>query len=81
MAITSEKIEGSVISVDIVSSNIKGASFNTQTSILIITFNYGGIYEYAGVPWELFTKFRMSESQGAFFNAHIKTKYTHKKLN
>lgn len=81
MAITSEKIEGSVISVDIVSSNIKSASFNTQTSILIITFNYGGIYEYVGVPWELFTKFRMSDSQGSFFNTHIKTKYEHKKLN
>ena len=81
MAITSEKIEGSVISVDIVSSNIKSASFNTQTSILIITFNYGGIHEYVGVPWELFTKFRMSDSQGSFFNAHIKTKYEHKKLN
>lgn len=81
MAITSEKIEGKIISVDIVSSNIKGATFNTETSVLQITFNYGGIYQYEGIPWELFAKFRMSDSQGSFFNTHIKTKYAHKKMN
>ena len=81
MAIISEKIEGKIIKVDIKSSNIKMASYNTETSVLTIVFNNGNIYEYADVPWELFTKFRMADSQGAFLNASIKSKYKYKKVD
>jgi len=81
MAIISEQIIGKLIHVDIKSTNIKSATYNTETSLLTIVFNNGSIYEYADVPWELFTKFRMSDSQGAFLNANIKTKYTFKKVS
>lgn len=81
MAIISEKIEGKVIQVDIKSTNIKTAIYNTETSLLTIVFNNGSIYEYEGVPWELFTKFRMSDSQGSFLNSNIKTKYKFKKVS
>ena len=80
MAIISEKIDGKLIHVDIKSSNIKSTSYNTETSLLTIVFNNGSIYEYSDVPWELFTKFRMADSQGAFLNSNIKPKYTFKKL-
>lgn len=81
MAIISERIEGKLIHVDIKSSNIKSATYNTETSLLTVVFNNGSIYEYEGVPWELFTKFRMADSQGAFLNANIKNKYSFKKFN
>jgi hypothetical protein len=81
MAIISERIEGKLIHVDIKSSNIKSATYNTETSLLTIVFNNGSIYEYENVPWELFTKFRMADSQGAFLNANIKNKYSFKKFN
>lgn len=81
MAIISERIEGKLIHVDVKSSNIKSATYNTETSLLTIVFNNGSIYEYEGVPWELFTKFRMADSQGAFLNANIKNKYSFKKFN
>jgi hypothetical protein len=81
MAIISEKIEGKVIQVDIKSTNIKSAVYNTETSLLTIVFNNGSIYEYEGVPWELFTKFRMSDSQGSFLNSNIKPKYKFKKIS
>lgn len=81
MAIISEKIDGKLIQVDIKSTNIKSALYNTETSLLTIVFNNGSIYEYEGVPWELFTKFRMSDSQGSFLNANIKPKYSFKKVN
>lgn len=81
MAIISERIEGKLIHVDVKSSNIKSATYNTETSLLTIMFNNGSIYEYEGVPWELFTKFRMADSQGAFLNANIKNKYSFKKFN
>jgi len=81
MDIISEKIEGKVIQVDIKSTNIKSAVYNTETSLLTIVFNNGSIYEYEGVPWELFTKFRMSDSQGSFLNSNIKPKYKFKKIS
>lgn len=81
MAILSEKIEGSLIEVDINSSNLKSAKYNTETELLEIKFVNGAIYEYKNVPWAQFTKFRLAESQGKFFNANIAKKYDYKKIS
>lgn len=80
MAIISEKIDGKIINVDVTSSNIKNANYNTETEVLTITFNNGSIYEYNKVPWETFVKFRMSESQGKFFNTSISRTFEYKRI-
>ncbi len=80
MAIISEKIEGKEILVEIKSSNIKSAKYNTETENFTITFNTGGIYEYYKVPWQKFTKFRLSESQGKYFNENIAKAHNYSKL-
>jgi hypothetical protein len=80
MSISSEKINGKVIEVEIKSSNLKSASYNTETEDLTITFNNGFVYEYSKVPWSLFTKFRMADSQGKFFNLNIAKKYNYKRI-
>jgi lysyl-tRNA synthetase class 2 len=79
MSIITEKIEGKVISVTINSSNIRGASYNSENETLTIEFTSGSIYEYYKVPWNIFTKFRLSESQGKFFNASISKTYKYAK--
>lgn len=79
MSITSEKIEGTVITVTINSSNLKVASYDTETKTLTTTFNNGSIYDYYEVPWDIFTKLRSAESQGKYFTANIKEKYKFKK--
>lgn len=80
MGIISEKIEGVVIEVVVNSTNIKTAKYNTESKILLIEFNNGSLYEYNGVPWEIFTKFRMSESQGKYFSTNISRLYPYKKI-
>lgn len=80
MAIISEKIEGVVIDVVVNSSNIKTAKYNTESKNLLVEFNNGSLYEYNDVPWEKFTKFRMSESQGKFFSTNISRAYPYKKI-
>lgn len=80
MGIISEKIEGEVINVTISSSNLKSASYDTKSEDLTVTFNNGGIYVYNKVPWDVFTKFRMSDSQGKFFNANIARTYKYNKV-
>ena len=81
MAILSERIEGTTISVDIKSTNIRSASYNTESKLLTVVFNNGSIYQYEDVSWELFTKFRMSDSQGAFLNAKIKNAHAYKQVS
>lgn len=66
--------------VEINSSNLKKASYNTESKLLTVTFNNGSIYEYYEFPWDKFTKFRMSESQGKFLNTNINGKYNYKKV-
>lgn len=80
MSIISEKIEGTIINVIINSSNLKNAVYDTETKDLTITFNNDTIYMYQDVPWELFTKFRMSDSQGKFFSQNISRNFKYKKI-
>ena len=80
MAIISEQISGTTISVSINSSNLKFATYHTEVKTLTITFKNDSIYEYYDVPWEIFTKLRMSDSQGKFFNAKISRVYKYKKV-
>lgn len=80
MGVISEQISGSTISVIINSSNLKSAIYDTNTKTLTVTFNNGSIYEYYDVPHVIFVKFRMSESQGKFFNTHISRAYKYKKV-
>lgn len=80
MAIITESISGQTISVEIKSSNLKSAVYNTNTKTLSVTFINGSIYEYYDLPWEIFTKLRSAESQGKFFNTEIGKKYKYKKI-
>lgn len=80
MGIISEQISGSTINVEIKSSNLKFASYDTNTKVLTTTFNNGSIYEYYDLPWGIFTKLRVSESQGKFFSTEISRKYKYKKI-
>lgn len=80
MAILSEKIEGKLIEVKIQSSNIKSSTYNTEDKTLLIEFNNNSLYQYNEVPWEVFTKFRMAESQGKYFNSEISKKYKYEKV-
>lgn len=80
MGIISETINGNLIEVVIQSSNLKGATYFTEEEKLSVTFNNGAIYEYEKVPWVKFTKFRMSESQGKYFNQEISKNHKFTKI-
>jgi len=80
MAVKNEKIEGTKIINEIESSNIKKTVYDTSNKSLIATFNNGAEYEYENVPHQIYTKFRIAESQGKFFNTEISKKYKYKKI-
>ena len=80
MAILKEIIDGTKIINEIQSSNIKKTEYDTITKKLIVEFNNGAKYEYDEVPHQLYTQFRMSESQGKFFSSKIAKTFKYKKL-
>ena len=71
MAIISEIIQGTKIINEIQSSNIKKTEYDTESKKLVVEFSNELKYEYENVPHQLYTQFRMSPSQGSFFNSKI----------
>ena len=47
---------------------------------MVVEFKNGLIYEYNEVPHQIYTQFRMSESQGKFFTTDIAKQYSYKKV-
>ena len=80
MAITREIIQGTKIINEIKSSNIKKTEYDTENKKLIVEFNNNTKYEYDEVPLQVYTKFRIAESQGKFFTTDIAKKYKYKKV-
>lgn len=80
MAIIKESIEGTKIINEIQSSNIRRTEYDTEGKSLIVEFNNGLKYEYENVPHQLYTQFRLSESQGKFFNSKIAKTFKYKRL-
>jgi hypothetical protein len=81
MAIIKEEIIGTKIINEIKSSNLKKSEYDTETKLMVVTFNNGLKYQYEGIPHQIYTKFRMSESQGKFFNSNILKNYKYKKIS
>lgn len=80
MAIIREQIDGTKIINEIQSSNIRKTEFDTESKELVVEFNNGLRYLYENVPHQIYTQFRMSESQGKFFSSKIAKNYKYKKI-
>lgn len=80
MAIKKTNIDGTKIICEIESSNLLRTEYDTETKKLVTEFKNGMKYEYEEVPHDIYAKFRLSESQGKFFNKEISRSFKYKKL-
>jgi hypothetical protein len=80
MGIIKEVIDGTKIKNEIKSSNIKSSEYDTESKELVVEFNNGAKYKYDNVPHQVYTKFRLAESQGKFFTTDIAKQYSYKKV-
>jgi hypothetical protein len=62
------------------SSNICASAYDRTSKNLTIIFNHGGQYRYLNVSETDYTRFELSDSQGAVLNSHIK-KHDFEKLD
>lgn len=80
MAVKKEIIDGTKIINEIESTNLVRTEYDTTTKKLIAEFKNGSKYEYEDVPHNVYTKFRMAESQGKYFTTDISKKFKYKKV-
>lgn len=60
------------------SSNITAVGYDEPTRELVVEFDSGGRYSYAGVPADVHQSFLAAPSPGKFFYGHIKGRYSYK---
>jgi len=80
MSIKTERILGKKIICEIDSTTLRKVEYDTSSRKLLVTFKGDIQYEYEDVPHSVFTKFRMAESQGSFFNKEVARKFTYNKI-
>ena len=71
MAVGRQDIKGTKILNEINSSNIVRTEYDTADKTMITEFKNGTRYEYEDVPHNVYAEFRLSESQGKYFNSKI----------
>jgi len=62
------------------SSNLRSIGYEPESSTLEVEFNSGSVYQYHGVPQEVFDSLMQAGSKGTCFNANIKNSYGTTKL-
>ena len=80
MAVKKEIIDGTKIINEIESTNIVRTEYDTTPKKMIAEFKNGAKYEYEDVPHNVYTKFRLAESQGKYFTTDISKKFKYKKV-
>lgn len=58
------------------SSNIRGVEYDAAQRVLVVQFTSGSTYRYAGVPADVYHRFRIADSAGSFFAKEIRHRYT-----
>jgi len=60
------------------SSNLAGIDYWWGT--LTIAFRSGGVYEYYHVPYSEYSGLMNASSHGKYFHAHIKGRYSYRRI-
>lgn len=63
----------------VVSSNIAAVGYESATNTLEVEFTSGSVYEYLGVPQEVYDAFMTAESPGRYFAQNVKGAYSFNK--
>jgi KTSC domain len=62
------------------SSNLAGVAFDPWASVLTIAFHGDRVYQYFHVPASAYSGLLRADSHGKFFHAHIKGRYSYRRI-
>jgi len=66
--------------VAVASSTIVAIGYDPDTSTLEVEFKNGTVYEYDGVPVEIYEGIMNSNSHGKYLNAHVKERFSFRRI-
>ena len=58
--------------IPVSSSNLAAVGYDTDSATLRIQFHHGGIYDYQGIPGDVYEGLMNAGSKGQFFDKFIK---------
>jgi len=64
----------------VVSSNLSSIGYDVSSSTLEVEFKNRSIYQYLGVPENVYKELMASQSIGSYLNKHIKNAYRFKQI-
>lgn len=56
----------------VTSSNLASIGYDAENEILEVEFNHGGVYQYFGVPENVYEELMNADSHGQYFDRNIK---------
>jgi len=62
-------------------SLIASALYNRKQRVLVVTLRTGEVYEFVGVPLDVYNSFVTAQSLGRAFNTIIKNKFPGRKIS
>jgi KTSC domain len=62
------------------SSNLAAVDHDDWSDTLIIEFHNGGVYAYDNVPRSEYVGLLRASSHGGYFHAHVKNRYSCRKI-
>jgi hypothetical protein len=62
------------------SSMLNSYGYDFETKTLEVEFKNGDLYQYAGVPQDLYAEMAKAPSAGKFFSANVRGRFAHQKL-
>ena len=66
--------------IPVSSSDLSAVGYDFASETLTIEFNSGGLYEYYGVPQNIYEGLMSASSKGKFFHRFIKDSYNTYKI-
>jgi len=61
--------------IPVSSSDLSAVGYDSSSETLTIEFNSGGLYEYYGVPQNIYEGLMSASSKGKFFHRFIRDSY------
>lgn len=59
------------------SSTMRSVGYETDDQVLEIEFDSGAVYQYSGVPANVYRRLLQAESKGRYFNDEIREIYSY----
>lgn len=65
---------------NVASSNIRSVGYDSQSQTLEVEFLTGTVYQYYGVPENMYEQMMKEQSKGRFLNTYIKNQYPYSRV-